>query len=91
MKAYLACAATAAFLSLGFVAMSSGPVAARVVCNSQGDCWHTDSNYHPHGVRFETHNDDWYFHRDWDHDRDHHWRGYHDGRGYWNNGVWIAL
>ena len=55
MKTYIACAATAALLSLGFVAMSSGPVAARVVCNAEGDCWHTDHYYHPRDVHFEIH------------------------------------
>jgi len=38
-----------------------------------------------------VHPDDWYFHRHWDSDRDYHWRGYHEGRGYWRNGVWITF
>jgi hypothetical protein len=91
MRKIIAGAATAALLGLGFVAMSTGPAAARIVCNAEGDCWHTDHVYRQPGVRFDVHNDDWYFHRDWDHDRDHHWRGYHEGRGYWRQGVWIQL
>ena len=91
MKRYIVSAATAALLATGVVAMSTAPAAARIVCNAEGDCWHTDRVYRPHGVRFDVHNDDWYFHRDWDHDRDHHWRGYHEGRGYWRNGVWITF
>ena len=43
------------------------------------------------GVHVTYHPDSWYWHRDWDHDHDYHWRGHHDGRGYWRNGVWIAF
>jgi hypothetical protein len=90
MRNYLGNVAAAAVVGLGFIIIT-GPAAGRVVCNTEGDCWHTDHYYSPPGIRFETHPDDWYFHRDWDHDRDHHWRGYHEGRGYWRNGVWITL
>ena len=67
------------------------PASAYVACNREGDCWHTEGRYSPPGVRFEFHPDDWYFHRHWDADRDHHFREYHEGRGYWRNGVWITL
>ena len=39
--------------------------------------------------RFVRHPDDWYFHRHWDNDRQYHWREYHEGRGYYENGVWV--
>ena len=64
---------------------------AYVACNREGDCWHTESRYAPPGVHFEFHPDDWYFHRHWDADNRRHWREYHEGRGYWRNGVWITL
>lgn len=64
---------------------------AYVVCNREGDCWHSDARVRVPGARFDYHPDDWYFHRHWDDDRDHHWREYHDGRGYWRGGVWIQL
>jgi hypothetical protein len=85
----LAAAATAAGLTLAFAA----PASAYIVCNREGDCWHTDSRYaRQPGVTFSYHPDDWYFHRDWDRDRDMRWRSErHDGRGYWRGGVWITL
>ena len=63
---------------------------AYVACNREGDCWHTESRFAPPGVHFEFHPDDWYFHRHWGGDR-YHWHDYHEGRGYWRNGVWITL
>lgn len=80
-------------LTIAGVAGFSGAASARIVCNDDGDCWHTDNDYHYHSgwhVR-DRHPDSWYFHNDWDHDHDHHWRGHHDGRGYWRNGVWITF
>jgi hypothetical protein len=67
-----------------------GSANAYVVCNRDGDCWHTDRRDEPPGVSFQIHPDDWYFHRHWDHDRDR-WHDYREGRGYWRNGVWITL
>jgi hypothetical protein len=65
---------------------------AYVVCNSYGDCWHTESHWRAPGVRFDYHPDDWYFHRRWDNDDRYHWRSdYHRDRGYWRNGIWITF
>jgi hypothetical protein len=92
MKKILGSVATAALLGFGALAISAGSASAYVVCNAEGDCWHTDRHYrYDPNVRVEYHPDDWYFHRDWNHDHDHHWRDYHEGRGYWHNGVWIAF
>jgi hypothetical protein len=92
MKKLASNLATAVLLSIGVVAVSANPAAARVVCNDEGDCWHTDSSYHYRpGVHVEFHPDRWYFHNDWDNDHKHHWRGHHEGRGYWRNGVWITF
>jgi len=74
------------------VAFTVGTAQAYVVCNHEGDCWHTDSRYHYHNdVQVEVHPDVWYFHHDWDHDNQYHWRGHHEGRGYWKNGVWVTF
>ena len=80
----------AAALAGGLAMMASAPASAYVACNSVGDCWHTDSRYRaPPGVTFSFHNDDWYFHQKWD-DRNHY-RDYHDGRGYYRNGIWLSF
>jgi len=92
MKKLLVGAATAALLTLGVGAVTTTPAAAHVYCNREGDCWHTDSRYsYGRDVHAEYHPDSWYWHRDWDHDHDRHWRGHHEGRGYWRNGVWITF
>ena len=65
------------------------PASAYVACNHDGDCWHTDTRVHVPGVTFDYHPDDWYFHQHWD--ATHHFRDYHEGRGYWRGGVWVTL
>jgi hypothetical protein len=70
---------------------TAGSASAYVACSHDGDCWHTDQRVHAPGVTFAYHPDDWYFHQHWDNDRDHHFRDYHEGRGYYRNGVWITL
>ena len=89
MKKTLTLAAIAATLAIGGVAATATTASAAIVCNRDGDCWHVDNRLaYPH-MRFERHPDDWYFHRHWDNDRDHHWREYHEGRGYYDHGVWM--
>jgi hypothetical protein len=79
---------TAAMVTgLGIAAVA--PASAYVVCNPDGDCWHSDSRIHAPGVTFTYHPDDWYFHQTWD--ANHHWRDYHAGRGYWRGGIWVTL
>lgn len=77
-----------AVMATAATALFSVPAAAYVDCNGN-DCWHTDHRFAAPGITIEHHPDDWYFHQHWDHDR--HWHDYHDGRGYWRNGVWITL
>ena len=91
LKKLILTGVAAAGLAAGGLMLAGTAAQAYVACNSDGDCWHTDQRYHPPGVSFQYHPDDWYFHRHWDQDRDHHWREYHEGRGYWRNGVWITL
>ena len=92
LKKLLLTTAAAGALGMGALAASTVTAGAYVVCDRDGDdCWHSDSRYHAPGIRFDFHPDDWYFHRRWDADCDHHWHDYHEGRGYWRNGVWITL
>ena len=78
-----------AALALGGLAATAGGASAYVACNRFGDCWHTETRYAPPGVRFDYHPDDWYFHQHWD--RHTRFRDYHEGRGYYRNGVWITF
>ena len=82
----------AAAAGAGAMLAMAAPASAYIACNHDGDCWHTEGRYAPPGVRFEYHPDDWYFHRHWRDDRDDRWRwrAYHEGRGYWRNGIWIT-
>jgi hypothetical protein len=83
--------ALAAAMTFGALAITSAPASARVVCNASGDCWHTDNrvNYGPK-VRLQTYPDSWYFHQKWADDKQRHWRDHHDGRGYYDQGVWVG-
>jgi hypothetical protein len=86
----LSTTAIALFMAAGALAATAGTASARVVCNAEGDCWHTDQNVrYPRGFGVQVHPDDWYFHQHWD--DTHHYRDYHDGRGYYKGGVWITL
>ena len=81
-----------ALMSIGALAASAGSASAYVVCNHDGDCWHVDTRYRYPGTGYVYHPDDWYFHRDWDNDKDDHWRSqYHKERGYWRGGVWVTF
>jgi len=53
---------------------SAGVASAYIHCNQEGDCWHSEARIRVPGITFESHPDDWYFHRHWDSDREHHWR-----------------
>ena len=84
-KMVLLGAAAAVTALIGLVA----PASAYVVCNREGDCWHTEARYRYPGEGYVSHPDDWYFHQRWD-DRAHY-RDYHDGRGYYRNGLWVTF
>ncbi len=76
-------------VAAGISLAAAAPASAYVVCNKDGDCWHSDVRVRVPGIRFESHPDDWYFHQKWDANR--HWRDYHEGRGYYRGGVWVTL
>ena len=90
LKKVLAAAAAVSSLALATTAATGGQAMAYVACNGAGECWHADGHprYAP-GLGIVTHPDDWYFHQRWDNARRFH--DYHDGRGYWRNGVWITF
>ena len=91
LKAALSAAALCTLMSAGALVATVAPASAYVTCNRDGDCWHSDAKPRAPGIRFNVHPDDWYFHQKWDGDRDHHYRDYHEGRGYYKGGVWIGL
>ena len=90
-KKILSTAALAVLMGTGALIATAGTASARLVCNGEGDCWHTDAPPpRVPGVRLEVHPDDWYFHQKWD-GGDRHYRDHHEGRGYYKGGVWITL
>ena len=90
LKTALSAAAVTMFIATGALVGTTGAASARMACNSEGDCWHTDTRVAVPGVQFNYHPDDWYFHQRWD-GGDRHYRDYHEGRGYYKGGVWITL
>lgn len=79
----------AAILGAGAVIASTFGASAAIVCNHEGDCWHTATRYaYPPSFGLTVHADNWKW-RDAEKDR-YHWRE-HDGRGYWRKGVWVTF
>lgn len=90
MKIILAAAALASVVAGAAVSLSATPASAYVACNRWGECWHVEHRYrYDPGLGVVHHPDHWYFHQRWD--NDHHWRDYHDGRGYYRDGAWVAF
>jgi hypothetical protein len=84
--------ALAALIGLAGLAATASTASAYVACNRYGDCWHTENrDRFPVRLHVRFHDDDWQRQHDWDRDHRYHWRGDHDGRGYWRNGVWIGF
>ena len=68
----------------GVLAFSSLNASARIVCNTDGDCWHSHEDFtFPPGVHVEIHPDNWHWK-----DGEHFVWKEHEGRGYWNGGHW---
>ncbi len=88
LKNAAAVTAIAMFAATGSLIATAQPAAARIACNAEGDCWHTDKTYHyDRGVKVVVHPDSWYFHQSWD--KDHRYHEHHDDRGYYRNGAWV--
>ena len=89
LKTALSAAAITVLMGTGALIATTGAASARMVCNGDGDCWHTESNYTYPGTGYTRHNDDWYFHQTWNDQR--HYRDYHEGRGYYKGGLWVGF
>ena len=91
-KKVLSTTAIAMLFGIGALVATSVTASARVVCNSEGDCWHTEKTYHyKPDMKFVVHPDSWYFHQDWQNQKDVRYRDHHDDRGYYKGGVWIKF
>ena len=87
IKKIILTAMTAATATLCLAGTSAS---AYTACNSEGDCWHTDSRVTFPGLTLSFHDDKWWdsnrsdsrYH--WhDADKDHDWH-----HGYWAHGEW---
>jgi hypothetical protein len=78
----------AGLMAAGAVTATASSASAYVVCNRAGDCWHTHARP-AYGPGYILHGDDWYFHRTWAGDPHYRWHEWHDGRGFWRDGVWV--
>jgi hypothetical protein len=71
------------------LALTATSASAAIVCNEEGDCWHSKEKY-DYRPEFGVHvyGDDW----KWGDADSHKYRWHeHEGRGYWNKGVWIGF
>lgn len=86
MKTFSAIA-VAALMGVASVNLISTNASAAVVCNEDGDCWHTqtDETYAP-SLGLSVHQNDW----KWKDGERHAWRE-HEGKGYWKGGSWTGL
>jgi uncharacterized protein YraI len=91
MKNSLKTAAFGALLGAAGLAFAATGASAYVVCNADGECWHTHDQYaYPASVGVVVHDDNWRWEQA--HDARVHYRWHeHDGRGYWHNNTWIAF
>jgi len=79
--------ASAALLGAAAVAITATSASAYIVCNREGECWHTHNRYaYRDEFGIVIHPDGWVWGAN-DHYRWHE----HRGRGYWHNGIWIHL
>jgi hypothetical protein len=72
-----------AVIGAGALAFAGG-ASARVICNADGDCWHShDTVVIAPGLHLTEHPDSWR----WSDAHRYHWRE-HAGNGYWEHGEW---
>ena len=89
LKTAISAATITLLMGAGALVAATGAASARMVCNSDGDCWHTERSYSYPGKGYSRHSDDWYFHQTWNDQR--HYREPHEGRGYYKSGLWIGF
>lgn len=75
----------AALLGAATAAIITTSASAYVVCNGEGECWHTHHHYN-YGPGIVVHPNGWA----WGPNDHYRWHE-HSGRGYWRGGVWITL
>lgn len=76
----------AASFGLATLAIATTSAQAAVVCNEDGDCWHTREAYtYPPVAGIIVHPDNWA----WTGER-HRWHE-HEGRGYWHGHDWVGF
>ena len=64
--------------------MGWSSASAGIVCNADGDCWHTQTDYqYQPSFGLTVHPNDW----KWNEGEKHAWRE-HKGKGYWKGGSW---
>jgi len=85
MRSKIVALALCVFGVVAFYSLSAS--AARVVCNSDGDCWHAQTDYvYPPSIRLSIHPDAWR----WAPGERFAWKE-HAGRGYWSDGRRVAF
>lgn len=73
-----------ASLTLGLAVCGVSSASAGIVCNDEGDCWHTKKVFdYPSEAHIVSHDDNWKW-RGGDH---FDWRE-HEGRGFWRHHNW---
>jgi hypothetical protein len=76
-----------ALMGTAAAVLATTAASAYVVCNSAGDCWHTDHRYVYPGIQVQFYDDKW----DW---KSHNYRWHdHEGddHGYWNQDKWVIF
>ncbi len=89
LKSFLKTSARAAIVAAGATVALSSVASAEIVCNRDGDCWHTAQRYseYPTALGIQFYSDEWRdSHRT---DARYHWRDdQKDDHGYYQSGEW---
>jgi hypothetical protein len=92
LKSLLKASALAAIVAAGATIALSSAASAEIVCNRDGDCWHTAQRYteYPTTLGVQFYSDDWRdAHRA---DTHYHWRDDpKDDHGYYEGSEWHAF
>ena len=79
--------AAAAALAASALAISATAASAEIVCNNEGECWHTHRHYeYRPEFGITVHPNGWV----WGAGDRYRWHEHH-GRGYWHNGIWVTF
>ena len=74
----------AAIISGAALTAWTAGASAAVVCNEDGDCWHTTTTYtYPSDAGVVVHPEGW----KWGSTEKYKWHE-HEGKGYWRHGEW---